>query len=131
MSYRDDLIQRLRDVGTWERLAGDEQNRALALTDEEARRILVLTDDFDMGKIEGIAPVAVSSLIDMIASFKTNLVVMDSMNHPKLSKAGMLLAEFIEELQARGIDLGEIGEQFSGFHLGAIAALMVIYGSSD
>ncbi len=127
MGYRHELLQRLRDSGAWNQMTGDERNCATTLSDEKARRNLVMIDDFDMGKREAVAPLALSSFVAILTSFNGSLIVMDSMNRPNLSRAGMLFAEFIEELQLRGVDQVKIAEQFRALDWGAIVALMVIH----
>jgi hypothetical protein len=126
MGYRDDLILQMQQDGSWNQLTGDKQAQVQRLTDEEARSYMVLCDEWDMGEAKAQASVGITALSDLLSSFKMNLVEMANNGKPKLSKAGTLLADFVTELQTRGLSLTEIEGEFATLHSSAIASLIII-----
>ena len=74
MGYRDDMVARLRQDGLWEQLRGDQQKRFLNLTDDQARQILIMDDQWDMGEQRAIEVFGLMSLVRMIGAFNGALV---------------------------------------------------------
>lgn len=124
MGYRDDLIQRMRQDGEWNQLTRDAQAQVQRYTDEQARSFMVLWDEWHMRDPEAQRKVGKAALYDLVGLFKMNLVQTASVDKPRLSRAGRLLADLVSELQSRGLTLTEIESGFKSLHLFAIATLI-------
>ena len=74
MGYRDDLIRRLQKDGSWNQLTVENQTRFQNLTDEQARYILVMDDQWEMGDEKAIEVFGLMSLVQMIGLFKGALI---------------------------------------------------------
>lgn len=103
MGYRDDLIQRFKDAGSWDQLTGEQQRQWESLTDEQARQIMVKADEWDMGNENTVQQLAILSLHQVITSFKSALFDVENPERAQLSKAGRLLAEFFFGTSQEGI----------------------------
>ena len=127
MGYRDDMIQRLKQAGIWDQLTGEQRQRFEGLTDEQARQILVMDDQWEMGEERAIEIFGLLSLVRVIRLFKGALVETQGERIGKLSKAGQLLAEFFLELRQRGLSADEIDAGLEGLSQMAIAALITAH----
>jgi hypothetical protein len=127
MGYRDDVVVRLQENGLWDQLTGEQQQRFLGLSDEQARQILVMDDDWDMGEQHAIKMFGVMSLVKMIGAFNGSLVQRGTEQTGKLSKAGRLLAEFFLELKQRGMTPDLIDQHLQDLNPLVIAALLAAY----
>jgi hypothetical protein len=130
MGYRDDLIGRLAEAGVWDRLAADEQARFQTLTDDQARQIMVIKDQWDLGDREAVELIGLASLVQMIVLFRGSLVETSGDAIGKLSKAGRLLAEFFVELTENGLSSDEIDAGLRKLSPLCIAALVTVYQRS-
>jgi hypothetical protein len=130
MGYRNDLIQRMQQDGFWNQLTGDKQAQVQGLTDQQARAYMVAWDQWDMGELGTVAKVATASLTSLLSSFGMRLVELDSTETPRLSKAGTLLAEFVQELENEGVDLNEIAHGFANLDYLGIINLRLLHKHS-
>ena len=124
MGYRDDMIARLQQDGLWDQLRGDQQKRFLSLTDDQARQILVMDDQWDMGQQRAIEIFGLMSLVQMIGAFNGALVQREGGNIGRLSKAGRLLVEFFQEMRQQGLSPDEIDQHLQKLNPLVIAALL-------
>ena len=124
MGYRDDMVARLRQDGLWDQLRGDQQKRFLSLTDDQARQILIMDDEWDMGEQRAIEMFGLMSLVQMIGAFNGALVQREGEQIGKLSKAGKLLAEFFLELRQQGLSPDEMDQHLQKLNPLVIAALL-------
>jgi hypothetical protein len=132
MGYSDDLVARLRQDGMWDQLTVEQQDRFAGLSDEQARQILVMDDQWEMSEQGAVEVFGLMSLVRMIRSFRGALVELHGENAGKLSKAGRLLAEFFMELRQRGLSAEEIDEDLRKMTPLVIAALIAAYqGTPD
>jgi hypothetical protein len=127
MEYRDEMIRRLKQEGSWQSLTTQAQGRLEQLSNEQARKFLVLQDQWTLGDQDAVNLVGVVSLIRMIHSFKGSLVELKGENMGRLSEAGRLLAEFLIELANKGLTAEEIQEGFDQLNPLVIAALITSY----
>lgn len=127
MSYRDDLIQQLRQDGHWDQLTGEEQNRFQGLTDDQARQMMVMGDRWDLGETETVELFGLISLAEMIMSFKGALVEHQGDNAGSLSPAGELLAEFFLELEKNDLSPDDVDAGLQKLSSLVIAALKTVY----
>ena len=74
MGYLDDLIRRLQQDGVWDQLTVEQQERFQKLTDDQARQMMVMDDQWDMGDEQAIEAFGLLSLVQMIGTFKGALV---------------------------------------------------------
>ncbi|MHC4398635.1 MAG: hypothetical protein ACYTG0_03050 [Planctomycetota bacterium] len=130
MGYRGDLIRRLQHDGLWAQLTGDQQGRFETLTDDQARQIMVMDDQWDMGDRKAIELFGLMSLVQVIISFQGALVEHGGENVGKLSKAGRLLAEFLTELRQKGLSAEDIDAGLQKLSPLVIAALTTVYKGS-
>ena len=130
MGYRDDMVRRLREDGLWEQLTGRQQERFLSLTDDQARKIMVFDDHWDMGEMRTIEFFGLNSLVQMIASFKGALVQTDGEEIGRLSHAGKLLAQFFLELREKGLSPDDVNEGLAEMSPLVIAALLAAHQSA-
>lgn len=70
MSYRDDLIRRLQQDGLWDQLTSEQQTRFCRVTDDQARQMMIMDDQWDMGDEEAVELFGLLSLTRMIMSFQ-------------------------------------------------------------
>jgi hypothetical protein len=132
MGYRDDLIRRLQQDGVWDQLTGDQQERFQNLTDDQARQMMVMDDQWDMGNEKAIEAFGLLSLVQMIGTFKGALVEHRGKKFGRLSKAGKLLAEFFIELREQGLSADDVDAGLQQLSPLVIAALTTAYkGSAD
>jgi hypothetical protein len=131
MGYRDDLINRLQQDGLWNQLTSEQQTRFHGLTDEQARQMMIMDDQWDMGDEEAVELFGLLSLTRMIMSFKGALVQHEGENVGKLSRAGELLAEFFIELTERGLSSDDVDEGLRSLSPLSIAALKTVYKRSE
>jgi hypothetical protein len=127
MSYRNSLIQRLQDDGTWDRMTIEEHKRIHQLTEEKACSIMARVDGWVFGEKDAEETIGTVLILDIITRFKNGLVEIDTANKLRLSKAGTLLANFVEELRTHGLTPDEIEDGFRGLTLSKISALMTLY----
>lgn len=116
----------MRQNGSWNKLTGEEQTVYSKLTDDEAKNYMVLIDEWDMGEPDAKAVFAMASLKNLISSFKMKLIEADQ-NKPQLSKAGILLAQFISELRQNGLNDTDIANGFETLNVLTIASLMTLF----
>ena len=131
MGYRDDLIERLQEAGSWPQLTAEEQSRFKKLTDEQARQILVMDDHWQMGDEKAVGVFGLMSLVQMMGLFRGALVEQRRERMGQLSKAGRLLAEFFLELRARGLSADDVDAGVRGLGPLTIAALLTAYKRPD
>ncbi|NLG01317.1 MAG: hypothetical protein GX565_14360 [Lentisphaerae bacterium] len=80
-----------------------------------------------MGDTEAMAPVVVQSLKVLMSSFNGVLFDMSDKNRPRLSRAGLLLVGFIEELRSRGLSLEQMDDGFGCFKVFVINSLLTVH----
>jgi len=127
MSYRDELIRRLRQTSTWDQLTEQGQKDIENLTDEECQRVMATADEWDMGIEQTIEPMTVLLLIQLSTAFEGILVEHDGPKKGQLSKAGRMLAGFLQEVQASGLSADEVADGLRKLSPPAIAALITVY----
>lgn len=110
MVYRDELIRRLQETGTWDQWTGPRQESVQRLTDDECRFLMATADEWDMGIEPVVEPMTVLSLIQLTTSFEGVLVEHEGTKKGQLSKAGRMLAEFLHEVHACGLSSDEVAE---------------------
>ncbi len=130
MGYRDDLIGRLKHARLWDRIALEEQRRFEHLTDDQARQIMVMEDQWDLGDREAVELLGLVSLGQMIALFRGSLIETKGDDIGKLSKAGRLLAEFFLELTENGLSSDDVDAGLRKLSPLCIAALVTVYQRS-
>ncbi len=116
MGYREDFINRLRDEGLWDHLSGEQRREYEQFSDEQAGRIMGNWDWWLMGDPEINEQIGMAATIDICKAllnvFQGQLLQLDGENVGRLSKAGMLLAELIAELEERGLNIDTVAEDF-------------------
>ena len=127
MSYRDELIRRLKQATTWDRLSRQGQQDIENLTDDECRRIMTMADEWDMGIEQVNEPMTVLLLVQLTTSFEGMLVEHEGSRKGQLSKAGRILAEFFQEVQASGLSSDEVADGLRKLSPPAIATLITVY----
>lgn len=127
MGYRDDLIRRLQQDGLWDQLSGQQQTRFQSLTEDQARQMMVMDDQWTLGDEETVGVFGLMALVQMIPSFKGALVEHGGENIGKLSKAGRMLAEFFLEMQQEGLSTDDIDAELRKLSPLVIAALLAAY----
>ena len=85
-------------------------------SDEQAGRIMGNWDWWLMGDPEINEQIGMAATIDickvLLNVFQGQLLQLDGENVGRLSKAGMLLAELIAELEERGLNIDTVAEDF-------------------
>ncbi len=127
MGYRDDLIERLKQEGQWDRVTGEQQRKLESLTHDEVRQLMIMQDEWDMGDKRTIELFGLVSVVQMIMSFKGALVEIQGERIGRLSRAGRLLAEFFEELRDRGLSSNDVDNGLGKLTPLVIAALTTVY----
>jgi len=127
MSYRDDLIRQIQQDGYWNQLSGEDQKRFEALSDDQARQMMVMGDHWDLGEPEAIGLFGVLSLVEMIMSFKGALVGPQGDSVGRLSPAGRSLAEFFLALDEKGLSSDDVDAGLKEMNPLVIAALKTVY----
>jgi hypothetical protein len=116
MGYRDEFIQRMKDMGVWECWSDEERQEYGQISDEKAGRIIADFDWLAMGDAETTKRVGMlaikEALRGFLGVFGGKLLELRGENAGGLSRAGILLAEFIQELEEQGIHWGTIAEEF-------------------
>ena len=132
MGYRDDLLRRFRQDGLWDELSSGQQKRFQGLTEDQARQMMVLEDQWNMGEEEVVQLYGLVSLVQVITAFGGRLVEHHGEDIGRLSEAGSLLAEFILELRQQGTSADEIDAGLRKLSPLVIAALIAVHqGPSD
>jgi hypothetical protein len=103
------------------------QDRFQKLSDDQARHLMVLDDQWTLGEPGAVNFIGLASLIRMMRSFNGALVEHDGENVGGLAKAGRLLAEFVIELSSQGRTPDEVAEGLSQLSPLVIAALITSY----
>ena len=124
MSYRDELIRRLEDEGSWGLMTAQVRGRFRELSEDHARKIMVLEDQWAFGEPYTVHLIGLASLVRMIQSFRGALVELQGDHVGRLSRAGRLLAEFLRELSNRGLTSDEVDEGLTQLGPFVIAALL-------
>jgi hypothetical protein len=127
VSYRDELIRRLQQTGTWDQLTEQGQKDIEDLTDDECRRVMATADEWDMGIEQDIEPMTVLLLVQLATSFEGILVEHEGGRKGHLSKAGRMLAEFFQEVQASGLSSEEVTDGLRKLSPAAIETLITVY----
>ena len=127
MSYRDELIRRLQQTRTWDQLTKQGQQDIEALTDDECRRVMATADEWDMGVEQVIEPMTVLLLAQLTTSFEGILVEHEGGRKGQLSRAGRMLAEFFQEVQATGLSADEVAEGLRKLSPPAIETLITVF----
>lgn len=127
MSYRNELIRRLKQTGTWDQLTEQGQKDVDNLTDDDCRRVMATADEWDMGNEEKIEPMTVLLLVQVAASFGGILIEHEGTRKGQLSRSGRMLAEFLQEAQASGLSLDEVADGLRKLSPAAIATLITVY----
>jgi hypothetical protein len=108
-------------------MTAQSQSRFANLSDQQARQMMVLEDQWNLGEHDAVNLVGLVSIIRMIQSFKGALVETDGENIGSLAKAGKLLAEFVIELSDKGLSADEVEKGLSDLSPFVIAALLTSY----
>ncbi len=128
MGYRDDLIQRLKDEGLWDAMTDEQRQVYERINDERAGRLMSTLDWLAIGDSETTRKVGVGLLNEafgvLLGTFQGALLELDGERAGTLSRAGILLSEFVAELMDRGLDEGTIATEFP--KLDNIALLIVL-----
>jgi len=127
VSYRDELIRRLQQTRTWDQLTRQGQQDIENLTDDECRRVMATADEWDMGIEQVIEPMTVLLLVQLTTLFEGILVEHEGDRKGQLSRAGRMLAEFFQEVQATGLSADEISEGLRRLTPPAIQTLLTVY----
>ena len=116
MGYRDAFFQRLKDDGLWVHCTDEQRQAFEQLSDEQAGRTMAALDGLRLGDPETTEQVGKLVFMDAFKSFLDvfggRLLVSQGDGIGGLSKAGLLLAEFIDELEKQGIDWATIATDF-------------------
>ncbi|NQT39012.1 MAG: hypothetical protein HQ581_16055 [Planctomycetes bacterium] len=131
MGYREDLIDRLRHDGLWDQIPAEQQKRFENLTDNQARRMMVMDDQWDRGDQEAIEMFGLMSLLQVIGTFKGVLVQHGGEEIGKLSKAGRLLAEFFLELKEQGLSADDVDAGLRKLSPLVVAAIATVYQRAE
>ena len=105
-------------------MSSETQSRLQNLSDDQARQLMVLEDEWTFGDTNAVRLLGLVSMIRVIQSFKGSLVQLDGEDVGKLSKSGRLLAEFLIELSNQGLSAEELEEGFRQLTPFVIAALL-------
>jgi hypothetical protein len=127
MGYGDELVRRLKEDGSWAAMSAQSQTRFANLSDDQARQMMVLEDQWNLGEPDAVNLVGLVSIVRMIRSFEGALVETDGKNVGSLAKAGKLLAEFFVELSDRGLSVDDVEKGLSDLSPFVIAALLTSY----
>ena len=103
------------------------QGRLQNLSEDQARQIMVLEDEWTFGDMNAVRLLGLMSMVRVIQSFKGSLVQLDGEDVGRLSKAGRLLAEFLVELSNQGLTAEDLEEGFNQLTPFVIAALLTSY----
>lgn len=131
MGYREDLVQRLQQEGLWDRFTSHEQTRFQNLTDDQARQMMVMNDQWDLGEQQAVEWFGLVSLVQVIQSFRGALVERQGASVGKLSKAGKLLAEFFIAVEEEGLSADDVATGLQGLSPLGIAALTTVYQRTE
>lgn len=117
MGYRDDLIRRMQTEGGWGSLTDEERHRFERMSDEEAGRLMAIRDWSEMDDPESLGTVGLSVAHDglkvLCDIFNGRLLMSEGDKEGTLSTAGLLLCQFIEELERQGVHWAMIPEELS------------------
>jgi hypothetical protein len=116
MGYRDDFIQRMKDMGLWNDCTDEQRRMYEELSDEQAGRTMAELDALEMGDVDTTRLfgelVLRDALRGFLGVFGGRLLERHGDHAGGLSRAGQLLAEFVDELEIQGIDWGTIASEF-------------------
>ena len=127
MSYLNELIRRMQETGTWGQLTEQGRKDIENLTDDDCRRVMSTADEWDMGIEQVIEPMTVLLLVQLATSFDGILVEHEGSRKGQLSKAGRMLAEFFQEVQASGLSSDEVADGLRKLSPPAIETLITVY----
>jgi hypothetical protein len=111
----------------WDQLTKQGQQDVEKLTDDECRRVMAAADEWDMGIERVIEPMAVLLLVQLATSFEGILVEHEGDRKGRLSRAGRMLAELFQEVQAAGLSADEVAEGLRRLSPPAIETLITVY----
>ena len=103
-------------------LPEDAKAEIEAFDDDMAREFMATLDEEPAYQI---APNPLTALRDCVQAFDGRLL--ETSGRPTLTTAGMLLAEFIVELEDRGVSRSEIAAGLQKSDVGAIETLLVMH----
>jgi hypothetical protein len=127
VSYRNELIRRLRETGIWGQLTEQGQKDIENLTDDDCRRVMATADAWGMGIEQVIEPMKVVLLVQLATSFEGILVEHEGSKKGQLSKSGRLLAEFFQEVRGIGLSSDEVADGLRKLSPPAIETLIAVY----
>jgi hypothetical protein len=131
MGYRDDLIDRLREEGIWDQLTAEQQRRFESLSDDQARKMMVMDDQWGLGDQQAIQALGTVSLVQALTAFRGVLVERQGEHLGQLSQAGKLLAQFFLELKRLGLSADDVQAGLQKLSPLVIAALATVYLQSE
>jgi hypothetical protein len=106
MGYKDDFIQRLKDDKLWQAMTEEEKKQYESMSDAKAGEIMASFDSLAWDE-ETQKQLGYAAAMQFITAFKGALVQKEGDNIGKLSKAGILFAKFLIELEKQGIPIIE------------------------
>ena len=130
MGYCDELIARLQQDGLWDKLTTQQQKGYQTLSDDHARQVMVMTDQFEIGDPQAVQKMALVSFGELIGAFCGALVEHQGEEIGRLSKAGKLLAEFFEQLRLQELSSDDIDAGMQKLDTQVIASLMTLHKNS-
>lgn len=120
MTYRDSLIERLMAAGHWEQMPAEDRERFRGMSDDDARRLLVIFDELDMGDPDLVRRIRAAFADTLRQMFRGALVESADAARLAYSAIGKMLVAIIVELQAAGLDSVAIGDDFAKFTVSAV-----------
>lgn len=112
MSYLASLIERLKSKGNWEQMPAEDRAGFEGLSEDDARRLLVLYDELDMADPELARRMQEEATDALFGAFSHKLLAIEG-ERVLFSPIGELLASAVAEFRAAGLDCTLIG---AGFH---------------
>jgi hypothetical protein len=111
MSYLASLIERLKAGGSWEQMPAEDRAGFQGLSEDDARRLLVLYDELDMADPELARRMQEEATDALFGAFRQKLLAIEG-ERVLFTPIGELLASVVAELQAAGVDCTMIGAGF-------------------
>lgn len=120
MTYRDSLIERLMAAGHWEQMPAEDRERFRGMSDDDARRLLVIFDELDMGDPDLVRRIRAAFADTLRQMFRGAFVESADAARLAYSAIGKMLVAIIVELQAAGLDSVAIGDDFAKLTVSAV-----------
>jgi hypothetical protein len=122
MSYVASLIERLTASGHWEQMPVEDQAKFRGMSDDEARRLMVVYDELDMGDPAMVRRISQAATDALFGLFDRALFAFQE-GRMLFTPIGEMLSSIVAELQAAGVDCLKIGDDFGKVRVALIDRL--------